>query len=454
MVQYMSGSDQRVEGPGRRFFGQQVTKADFTRLVQLADTLRKIEDYVGSILDKYSSANLPECSEEALCREHFAFAVRVGKKILSKKDDVSKFPFAELEAILRNKLKVRHDILPLHEQDVAAPAAIANKKRSHDGVDADAKPELQFDGSGLLVQDFAIEARERGLSIGSHVKMVKLLRGVQAGALGIVQAFEAGEVVVNFNEIPGAASGSSEATAVRVTLKSLTVVSGNEAAEAAAAAAKKAKVEEKPLLEGIPWVARKPSDAASSIDKLIRGKIFELYMANVPKHESVRFLVEPDGGGFGAIAAAPMKPQTFVALPFSDKIVLASENAGPVKPHVSLHVLLDSQDFYYHILAPAEIPDVRKEVMRGPDDEPIDHYVVYPFWWCRVWPTHSESTAAETNLFEGICEVEVPLCSFKPRVREISRGGATKGQLIMKVPYLTNLQELAQGAWLTSAKKK
>ena len=46
-----------------------------------------------------------------------------------------------------------------------------------------------------------------------------------------------------------------------------------------------------------------------------------------------------------------------------------------------------------------------------------------------------------------------PLASFNPRDKAISRG-ASRGPIIMTMPYLTNLQEFPQGVWMTSAAKK
>ena len=447
LLQYCSDSSARCEGPGKKSFGTQLHKDDFVRLTKYGSQLYGVEAFLGSVLEKYSSDALPECDDETLCREQFAFVVRTTKKAVSRKVVFDEFPYAELEGHLRKKLNVPDAFPSLYEQAAAATAAVEKKKRGSNAIDADATPALQWSASGELVENFAIEARARGISVGSRVKMTKDLRGMATGTSGIVLDFRTGEVVVNFDRLPSGASLENEEQ--KVTLKSLAVCEDDASPKNPP---KKAKVETAPLPDGVPYAPLIKADTVRYIDDMVRFKMYEIYAANLPQRDSVRFLVDSDEVGFGVIAAVPFKPQAFVVVPHSKEILLATDNVDPIKPHVELKVVYGNIELQYHILAPAKIPEEKTMIPAGPDLAPIDTYIVNAFWWCRARPTHSTCSIAGKSLVQQTGEVAIPLASFNPRDNPISRA-ASKNQLTMHVPYLTNLREVPMGAWLTSEEK-
>ena len=170
--------------------------------------LEQMEGYVKRMLDFYSFEKWKGVSTTLLHKKRCQLVEKVGQTLRAKKKDGWREEFFDIENSLRRKLpqsllgaRVVEDTRTEEEKSKSEPAASSQKsKQPKQNIQVDEAPKLQFDGEGKVCEDMALEARQKGLAVGSTCQATKPARGIKRDRFGVIVSFNETDVRVKFDK--------------------------------------------------------------------------------------------------------------------------------------------------------------------------------------------------------------------------------------------------------------
>ena len=176
------------------------------------EDLQEMEALVNKMLDVYSFDKWKGQAPEKMHKMRCNMVKHVGRTLRSKKKDEWRDQFFEIENSLRKKLPsalLGPPVVPdrrSEEQKSKCETAACSQNRETRGnpkcgTQVDEAPALKFDSGGKVCSDMALEAREKGLAVGSTCQSTKEARGIKRDRFGVIVSFGEKDVKVKFDAL-------------------------------------------------------------------------------------------------------------------------------------------------------------------------------------------------------------------------------------------------------------
>ena len=397
-MQYMSPPERLQPGPRGRSFGNVVDRGTWARLAKATpEQLLPAEEFLRGVLARYALEKLRGVSRRAWGEAIPGLFCRVGAAIANHLAVVrEKLP--KIEGKLREKLGRLMPELPppvlqaaLAGEACGASCSVGEASRQSGGskasgsADADAAPAATFVG-GVLVRDFAADARGKGLVPGAAVRCAQAHGGVSVGESGVVSALEVDRLVVQWHA--GAAAASSSERRIGVCRDIACLELGLPEEDPARAGEEKRLSPQEIAMErakailalprGVPWTSSVGTDDRRAMADLLRGALWQLHQAHHVSAADLRFWRAKKGAraAWACAAQTDFKQQRLVLVPWPAEVLLEPpEDLAPGVFCLPVPLTMGEESETLFLVGPPARPEGEDADTRSTSPR-----VIYPFW--------------------------------------------------------------------------
>jgi hypothetical protein len=308
--------------------------------------LQDMEALLKRMLDFYSVGNWKGVSTELLHKKRCQLVEKVGQTLRSKKKDGWREEFFDMENSLRRKLpqslldaRVVEDTRTEEEKSKSEPAASSQKsKQPKQSTQVDEAPKLQFDDGGKVCENMALQARSKGLAVGSTCQATNSARGIKRDRFGVIVSFNEKDVRVKFDQT----DDESEST-VNYSLKALQLAEKPKPEAADPPPAGSPDVQQDPP-KGIAWQPYDEKSIGEAMAKQIAAFNDQLSIQHAPTHDQVCVLEEP------RVLVARMDLPAFKLkiMPRAKDVTLLADSTKCCPDKIDIKVQMQGRDTIYY----------------------------------------------------------------------------------------------------------
>ena len=308
--------------------------------------LQEMDALVGKLLDAYRLDKWPGQNPERLHRMRCNMVKKVGQTLRKKNKDEWRDDFFEIESSLRKKLPsalLGPPVVPdcrSEEQKSKSETAASSQRRE---TQVDEVPALKFDSGGKVCEDMALEARQKGLAVGSICQALKDARGIKRDCFGVIVGFGERDVKVKFD-----ADEDEEEKTVYYSLRSLVPSerpAQNEPEEEAEAE------EEMVPPEGIAWQSYDEITVAEGTIKQLSAFNDRLAIQQSPTEDQVCVLEDPRV----LVAKKDLPPETLKLVPVATTLTRLAASTQSCPGEIDVILQMSGQEpvlFSRELVAP------------------------------------------------------------------------------------------------------